>query len=377
MNNPSEILTATARDIAGRIIDVLGEANVRCVFIAGSVAAGEVNSFDASGVVELLSDIDLYVVVAGSVDLGAARRSVRGVMSAYPRSTERYRMLGSPDVGVFDEADLLGQPVRPGTVGLVQQRIELFGQSIGEALEHRFGDGKVAPEEALYLLENRLLEIGDAWAVVQNGESERRYADYVVLKGCADVATAVLISRGEFVAARSRRVNAFLNDDAVNNLVPANGRELVRDCSDCLRDLQAVLADAGDEQRRRRVETLMIDVWLRIARRVFGSGDLAGLIETRAAGPGHAGNVRELLVLARRAELNRLRIALGAAPSSRFSPVALLRLSGLIQAVTDTSREAGEGRQDVHRALDRLTRLFGYDEGDLFDRAGQVRKAIG
>jgi hypothetical protein len=375
MSKARDIMIDVARSMCDRIVAELGVDGVRCVFLSGSVVGDEVSSAVVDGVTELYSDVDLYVVVAE--DTPAVRARVRKVVDDASVPEDRYKMMHAPDVGVFTEADLLAQPVRPGMVEAAERRIVLHGSP--PELGDRFRPEDIDPREALYLIENRILEIKEA--VSDKDDGGKRNAMYVMLKGAVDGITALLICQKEYVCGREARRERFFSPavrEQVVSLLRDGGMDFIRECCDSLQDLSDVFVRYDPAVFAGEVEDFLADLWQRIARRIYGSGDVSGLIEERVAGAGPGANLRELLVVARRSGMNRLRMVFGAAPTARVSSLDLLRVSGLVAVflrIDANSDRAGLSRTIVP-ALDRLTRLFGFDEGDLFDRAQLVRKMI-
>lgn len=383
MNNSQDILNDVARDVVRRVVAELGEDNVRSVFLSGSVVSGEVSGCTVDGVIEIYSDADLYVIVNDSIDIEQARAAVGRIIAAYSRTTDTYALLSAPDVGVFDEADLMQQPARPGTVDVANRREELFGQPVDVMLDGRFRADAIDPREALYLLENRLLEIGDAAAMKQTPAQER-FARYVILKAGVDLVTAVLVAAGEYRTGRGSRFEAFDSGELrtrLDALMPERARPMVKACRQELDAIQAAFArDPSEFARRDPVERVIAEAWVRIARRIFGSGDPVGLMSRRVKGQSTASNLRDLLILARRAGMNRLRMSIAAAPNARFDTLALLRIAGLLDACRRHGVDDAPARRlevALLPALERLTRLFGFDEGDVVDRARSVRRVIG
>jgi hypothetical protein len=268
------------------------------------------------------------------------------------------------------------QPARPGTVDTGQHRLELQGESMGDVLEARFKAETIEPLEGLYLLENRLLEVGDARVAcgkrTSADDAAARNAMYVALKGCVDVATAVLVAGRGYTGLRSERMKRFNSDElqaARAGLLPEGAVEFINDSAARINDLQDTLAGPVDSGLGTRVESLLVDAWTCMARRLFKtSADVGGLIEIRATGVSQSVNVREFMAMGKRLGHNRLRLAIGALPTSRVSPVDALRMAGLLSALAVDS--------PVLTALDRLTKVCGFDNGTVLERARAMRFAL-
>ncbi|MEJ2722726.1 MAG: hypothetical protein P8181_16550, partial [bacterium] len=138
------------------------------------------------------------VVVSEGIDIEGARRAIRGFAAGVPRQTNEYRMLAAPDVGVYSQALLDAQPVRPGMVEIETAHRVLYGSTAIPGGSGRFHAAAIQPAEGLYLLENRLSEITriSAETAREGGPAHRRLFHYVLLKSCHDLLTAVSIAVG-------------------------------------------------------------------------------------------------------------------------------------------------------------------------------------
>jgi hypothetical protein len=96
--------------------------------------------------------------------------------------------------------------------------------------------------------------------------------------------------------------------------------------------------------------------------------NIAALLNARAAGASQSVNVRELMIMGKRLGHNRLRLAIGALPTSRVSPIDALRMAGLMSVLAVDS--------PVLTALDRMTRLCGFNDGSVLERARAMRFAL-
>jgi hypothetical protein len=386
-DDPREILLSYAARISAAVVDCLGKDRVESVFLSGGVARNEVAAFRGPYALEIYSDLDLFVV-ARTADLEKDRGRVRRAVSAIARTGENYAILPEPDVGVFSETDFLGQKTRPGTVEIAEANIMLVG---GGAVPARFGKFKAAeidPSEALYLLENRLREIAGLAVRLERGENEsfRRYVRYVLLKSCLDAGTAVVIVMGCFHPSRRERMKVLRRErghGVCHRLLPESAFSRLEECHDRLANLQELLrSDPGpDSASIREAGAFLLDTWRRTCELLTGYKTIGwnALFEWRCKSGRWIGNAREISILARRRSISRAKLLGRARRLARLSPVDALRLAGAAGLL-----EAGERRgggpavgqgpltPGYTRFIDELTRVFGYDDGDPYERARRM-----
>ncbi|MEE9270314.1 MAG: hypothetical protein V3V49_08630 [Candidatus Krumholzibacteria bacterium] len=377
---------AISEEIARELLERLGENNVSSIFVTGSVAKGEAASYVAGESLEIYSDVDVAVVVDDAADLEACRRLARGVAAAHPRRTTAYRVFPTPDVGVFTLDDLRAQQARPGTVDIGRSHRVIFGSAQTPFEADARSNGGIAPEEALYLLEHRLLEsreVVESGGVDAAGAPQARYAHYVTLKNCLDAVTALLIAVGEYAPSRDERMRLFRRGDIqgrLASLMPAGSRETIDDCEDQMRRLQSTLAAGDFTPERRQVDQLLLQLWKRIGDRIHGeSGEWYEALRRRGGAGRARDNLRELMVIARRRSLSRLRVVVRSRAMARYSPLSMLRLTGVVEAlVREMDDEAKDDRIEKHflGAMDALTREFGFRDGPLFRRGRDMYRAV-
>ena len=387
--NPSQILAELSRGVGRGVVEVLGEDNVLSVFLTGSVAGQETACYTDGVFHEIYSDLDIAVVVSDCVDLERSRCSMRRLAADFDLAGPDYRLFARPDIGAFSLEDLHAQRARPGTVGIAHNHRVIFGsKDVPRDLE-LLAATPIDPEEALYLLEHRLLESHEV-AEHESGSvstaSWRRYAHYVTLKSCLDAMSAVLIVCGRYVPSRDERVHVFSSDElrpCVEGLLPDDVLGTVQECARQMQDLQEALS--GDPACftpvRADVERLLLRLWKRIDDRTSGhpGNRWYDAIRRRTTGATTRGHLRDLMVLARRRSLSRPRVALHARQLARFSPVDMLRLTGLVESLLSQIGDEVVDQpieKDFVSALEGLTREFGFRSGSIFQRGRAMYRAI-
>jgi hypothetical protein len=380
-HNPSDILVSFSRRITERVLEELGRDSVRSVFLSGSTVRGEVSAYQAGDVLEIYSDVDVWVIMNDGADIPAARSRVREIAEAAERRGDGYHIFPRPDVGVVSVSDFAGQPGRPGTVDLSAARELLYGDDLPSANGWRPPD--IDPLEALYLLENRAVE----WADVRDRLTEdaddglRRFAAYALLKAGLDTGSALLIALGRFRPMRVERMRA-LDEEAAGTPLIANATRLwIERCHTSLGDMQASLPDIIEsfDEIEDAVRSLLLDSWKRVAGRIRGGERAAWpeLVKWRCSGQGRRANLRELLILAKRLSVPRLRAVRHAGSRGRYSAIHTLRIAGIVEALAAANRdEATTVERSYAPTVDALTREFGLTDGTLYRRARRLYKLV-
>lgn len=359
--------TAIARELVSRA----PSGSIACIFAGGSLARGEVWAAARDGVLEIYSDVDLYVVV----DAPKARAAVRAAASGLGDAVVDGALFLRPaDIGVYAREDLRAQPARPGTVDLSAHHVVLHGDPAIPAALPPYGRTRMAGDEALYLLENRALEL-DATETNPAGAAARM-AVVRSLKARLDVHIAHAIADGSFAPTLAARAAAF--DTAAPGSLDEPSRLDVARAYHLAHILPEWLetANPGDE-----VERAMVAVsraWRALAPRVLRApGErLTGLLARRWREGARVHNARELVRMRHAYGVPLGRVIVAAPALSVCSPRAALRLDALIR------RFHGEGRIDdavfdPHRQrLDALTRLYGFSDGSQETRVRDMHRVI-
>jgi predicted nucleotidyltransferase len=387
--DPHQILSSLADRIVNTVVDCLGDGEVLSIFVAGGFARGEIARFERPGFVEIYSDLDVYVILRRPQDLESARRRVAVRVAALPRETGTYRIFPEPDVGVYSEEDFLAQKTRPGTVEISDSHVVLHGSAETPREARRFAAAAIAPAEALYLIENRLAEMGELARLVGRGEPEgfERYVRYVILKSGIDAVAAALIGLGLFQSSRAARMEAFRaarSRGDLRGLFSEEAAALAEACYEGVVNLQRTLETnpSGPADLRRDVEAMLLGLWKASAVRLspVESDDWSDLVEWRCKAGRWPGNVRELSALARRTSRSRFGVLRHSGGLGKLSPVDALRLSGTVEALLEQGEGEAAGtslrREAIEsgylRVLDELTRAFGYESGPVFERARRM-----
>lgn len=388
-DDPRDILLSYAGRASTVVLECLGEKNVESIFVSGGVARNDVAAFRSPFGIEIYSDLDLFIIARPTADLESSRRVVRHAVSAIPRRGENFVIFPEPDIGVFSEADFLGQKTRPGTAEIAGANVLLYGAAADPTKAGKFAATEIDSSEALYLLENRLGEIAEIAGRLERGETDgfRRYVRYVLLKSCLDAGTAILIVLGLFHPARGermRRLRDARSREDCRRLLPEAAFNRLERSHDELTNLQVTLeTDPGpDPASIRDVGAFLLDTWKRIGEIItnYKTNDWNGLFEWRCRSGRWIGNARELSILARRRSIPRMGLLVRARRLARLSPVDTLRLSGTAGMLETIER--GDGLSPATRrgstsggyadVLDELTRVFGYTAGGLFARARRM-----
>ena len=388
-DDPRNFLLSYAARISKAVVERLGKENVEAAFLSGGVARGEVASFRVPSGAEIYSDLDLFFVLRPGADLDRERGRAREAAAGVPSGSEGYSVFAGPDIGVFTRADFLAQKARPGTVEIAGSHVVLYGSDEIPAMARKFAPADIEPEEGLYLVENRLLELCALARRLEESPSDgvRRYARYVLWKSAFDAGSSVLIVLGRFHPSRAERMRRLEDAHSAgecSRLLPDEDCSRLAHWYGELLDLQGALErnplpgrDAIGEAAR-----VLLENWRRTASYLSGlpAAEWNALFEWRCKAGRWLGNVRELSIIARRRSLSRIRVLAGAGRLARLSPLDALRLSGAARLLAEAgpidagSREPGGVRGPVGYigVVDDLTRVFGYVSGDVYERARRM-----
>jgi hypothetical protein len=382
---PRDILSSLTDEIGRRILDVIGGDKVLSIFLSGSVAKNESASHETSGVVEIYSDLDVFTVVDEDVDIQGVRRRLKALALELPLAGEDFRVFPTPDIGVFSLSDFIAQPARPGTVDISAAHRLVYGRGDIPRMAERLSESGIDIIEALYLIENRLIEMADVLDQIGRGGShgDRRYVRYVILKGGLDAVTAILIVLARYNASRDARIAELANPrtrSQIRALVSERSLAHIDLCCSSALDLPRIFRESDEAFDGFRAETddMLLDVWMSIARRIHRGedSDWKGLIAWRCRYGARRRNLRELAVLGRRLPVSPLSLAAGVFKLLRYSPGDVLRMSGLVETLTRRGEGAYRGTVDpsYNEILDRLTRSFNHTRGTLFQRARAMHR---
>ncbi len=328
------------------IVDRLGERNVRAVVLAGSFALDEGSVvFTSSGPV-FLSDVDL-VLILSSREAHAAAYRLRGELGKcceelFPEAV----FSGRIEIGTFLPDELKRLPARPGVFDLRSHGAVLWGD--GDVLAHipAFREEDIDGDEALVLVENRMMSLLDTYPEEGKSVRDLPYSFwYEIARVHTDIGTAALCIDRSYVSGygrRARRLAERVDDGSIASLI---SRAALADVSRWTRfklDPSSGLEEArraGRSARGNWGETarIILDFWKRGAVHVLDSpGDpdrppsVPSLLRRRRRRGGGLYNLRFW-----KGWLSRLPV------SERIRVAALLRATLLRMSPLDAVREDG------------------------------------
>jgi hypothetical protein len=362
---------ARAAAVAREVVARSPRGSIASIFAGGSLARSEVWATTIEGSVEIYSDVDIYVVVSDASHAGAVAAACRAAAAAAPVAIAGVRFLRAPDVGVYSRDDLSAQPLRPGTIDLASRHVHLHGDPSIAAQLPRADAQSIPAQEALYLLENRAMELA-AWET-SGGE---RLALVRALKARLDVHVAHAIVAGSFAPTLALRRESLEKSPAAT-LEPGL-REELRAAYRAAADVGAWLAGKSAENETRSALALLARAWCELAPIVLagGSDGVDAVLLRRCQSGAWIANAREAIRL-RRFTGTALWLAAARAPAlARLSPRAALRVDALVRELSRGANDRGRGFAAHARYVDRLTRVFGFVTGDLEARVRAMHRAI-
>jgi hypothetical protein len=205
---------AAAR-VVGEVVGAFGAGRIAAVVLSGSLARGEGGIlWDDSGRPFPVADLDLYVVAHGDAEAAALRSERHALLARLARGEAR------ADVGVVTPAGLAALPATLGNLALVGEGRVVWGDGGALARARRIAPREIPRSDALNLVLNRAAEELFALRAARRAPADKGAAVAVFQRGVktvADVALAVLMARGESLAAyagRAERLAAALAEDA-------------------------------------------------------------------------------------------------------------------------------------------------------------------
>ena len=366
MTSALDVQRERAESLAREILARVAPGSIACIFAGGSLGRGEVWAAEFDGVLEVYSDIDLYVVAAQEEAVGALRRLAQS-LPAVP-APAGVRFLRAADIGVYTRDDLTAQPLRPGTAELETHHLMLHGnQAITRALRGRAA-GKIPAEEALYLLENRAMELS-APAPTEAGP-QVRLSLAQSLKARLDVYSAHAIVEHSFAARMPDRAAHFAHKTP--GTLSGAARDDVAAAFAALPVLEAWMREHDAEEERRRTLAALADAWRVLAPRVLDvDAPPAELVARRCHAGEFVTNAREIFRIRRATGVSPWRAVRGTMRFARLAPIAALRVDPLARVLAGEPGSSHE--MDAHFAyVDRLTQHFAFTGGGT--REERVRR---
>lgn len=370
-------MVSHANAITDRIVSSVGQQVIHTIFVAGSLARGEVASVATPEGLDIYSDIDLYVVVADGATSGSIAAKVAGALDD-AASPQGVRFMRPHDAGVYTSDELLAQPLRPGTDTLATSHILLYGDDLLLARLGERNEGTIPPSEGLYLIENRLTEL----AQMRNAEDPDalRLLRFYRAKTVIDVAGACTLAAGSYRAGTDECVSGFM---ALSE--PLSGddseRRLVRRAGDALSNLATTVEDGGSGLADADVARMAVNAWHRIARTIYDhkTARAGKLIHRRCHIGDYTHNFRQFVAMQRRVGASRMTAALSGVHLTRFAPLDSLRMASLIECVLQQPDVTGATRDalgSVRGFLDKLTSVCGYQSGTTAERARAMFREV-
>jgi hypothetical protein len=384
-----ENLLLLASEARTQIINALGEDVVRAIFVSGSVVRLETAWFNRGGTYEIYSDVDIFVVVEDDAAWEESRRLARRAIDDIERVREAFELIRPIDVGVFVLSDLLAQPARPGTVDIARSHYLLYGDAEIPKMMAHISSASIDPSEGLYLLENRMIEKAELFERihVDDHESLKRYAVYAAHKTCVDVGTAALIVAKRYCSepvARRKTLRVITGDTAGDCLLTGQDLTCIEKSVQAIKRIQR-----GQKMDKKPYDSVWLDIepfilqlWRRLSARVLKTdedADWSTLISKRCQQGDTLNNIRSFSLLARRRKFGKARSVVTGAVNRRFSPIDALRLSGLVQSVLQNPQAGADDQrlaEEFVPYLDRITRILGHGEGDVFTRARKLYREL-
>lgn len=361
-----------ARAFARELVERAPSDSIACIFAGGSLGRGEVWSAEIDGVLEVYSDVDLYVVARDDSRVDAIRAAATRAQHAVvaPAGTHFLRPL---DIGVYTRTGLARQPRRPGTVDLRTHHLWLYGdRAIAQSLDAG-GTSQVAGGEALYLLENRFREL--AYALErEHPESAKRVMLVLALKARLDVYAAHAIVSRTFAPAHAGREASFAADPPAT--LTDHARQDVTTAFAAAHDLRAWMHGRAAGVEKVAALRAVADAWCALAPTVLAADVTVGELAARRCRAGaRTANAREVFRLRRATGLPAGRAILAALRLSGRSPVASLRMHALVRELEQRGNDARAFGS--HRTfIDALTRTFGFTDGSLDARVHAMHAAV-
>jgi len=357
---------ALARELVARA----PQGSIASIFAGGSLGRGEVWAAENDGGLDVYSDVDLYVVARAPSDVGAIRAAARTI-AALDSTVPGARFLRAADIGVYTRADLAAQPLRPGTAELARYHVTLYGDDgIPAGLRNREAT-EIPMEEALYLLENRAMELSGAGP---DAGAHARLALAQALKARLDVYAAHAIMARSFAPTLARR-SRDVRENPPSTLA-GEALQQVQDAFAGANDIGAWMQGRNALEERHRALAALAGAWRILAPVALGmDGAPDALLARRCREGSRFSNAREVLRIRSAAARPFWRAAVGAPALSRFAPIPALRVDALARAFAGEHSNAHA--LGAHFAyVERLTRCFGFTDGPLETRVRVMHAAI-
>jgi hypothetical protein len=180
------------RSCTEHLVESIGREELQAIVLTGSFALDEGSVvFSPSGPL-FLSDIDLFLVLSSRAShakaYGRRRELARGCEALFPGAV----FSGHVDAGTFIREELSNLPPRPGVFDLKTHGRVLWGDSEVLAEVPAYRENEIGGEEAILLLENRIMSLIGAYRKETNRSAPDDAFRYEIARVYVDIATAAL-----------------------------------------------------------------------------------------------------------------------------------------------------------------------------------------
>lgn len=268
------------RSSSSYILDRLDDRNVRALILTGSFALDEGSVVFAPSGPVFLSDVDLVLVLSSRETHAAAYRLRcelgKGCEELFPEAV----FSGRIEIGTFLLEELKRLPARPGVFDLRSHGVVLWGDRDVLAQIPAYREEDIDGDEALVLVENRMMSLLKAYPAEDGGVKDLSHAFcYEVARVHTDIATAALCIDRSYRSGygqRARLLAERVDNGSIAHLV---SRTVLADVARWTRfkiDPSSGLEEAhraGQSAREYWSETarVVLDFWRRGAVHVFDS----------------------------------------------------------------------------------------------------------
>lgn len=204
---------------ADLILKEIGKEKIDGILLCGSFATGEGTVVLASGRTLFLSDLDIVVVVNSLGVHQSALSEKRNIGNRCERLWPGAEFRGKINVGIYYQSELPGLPPNPGVYDLKNRGILFFGEEDVVKLIPNYQSKEITKEEAVRLIENRIVALLGAHRLIDKDDREDRLE---LLYGISRVYTDILISSmvfaGEYITGYKNRLE-FLERSRDNRII--------------------------------------------------------------------------------------------------------------------------------------------------------------
>jgi predicted nucleotidyltransferase len=198
------------RNCAEHLAAAVGPEEIEGIFLCGSFALGEGGiSYDTSPPL-LVSDIDILVVLRRYEMLERLLPERYELGRSCEALTGEMQFSGRVDVGLMLPVDLERMPPRPGVFDLKRRGLTIYGKGEVRDLVPDYAPERVGGEEAVTLLENRIVSLLGRFSDPTAREGDFPYTFlYEIARVYTDIATALLCISGLYEPGYENRSRLF------------------------------------------------------------------------------------------------------------------------------------------------------------------------